>query len=422
MVPATPDAPHVNPAPEARNRTETPKPTGEATSSLTLTIWGPDFMAPLDEVTGGPALAGQIRAFEEASTNCRVHYVRKKPYGQGGLVHFIQSTQAVAPEMLPDLALVDMSEIGLLAEASLLQPLDSLVDPQIVSDLMPFARDAGQVGDHLLALQYETDFRFLAYNSAIIAQPPGTWAQVLALQPNYLLPIGATDGAVLDSFLPQYLALGGKLVDRDGRPYLDRTLVEAILEVYRSGRATGVLPAAGFDLDDASDCWPVYLTSRAAMTNVNSWDYGRERANRLAATQVAPMPTLSGAQISMSNGWGWVVLTDDPKRQAAAADFLRAIFEPEAMAAWSRVTFHLPTRRAALSLAVDDAGYRNFLLELAAVTVPQPREPVLSLATEALREAIESVTRGRQTPRAAAAEAADRVQTALEQPETSSQN
>jgi ABC-type glycerol-3-phosphate transport system substrate-binding protein len=365
--------------------------------------------------------ADQIRAFAEAHPEWSVDYVRKKPYGQGGLVHFVRSTKAVAPELLPDLVLLDMREIGLLAGDSFLQPLEPLLGAEIISDLMPFAREAGQVGDHLLAVQYEADLRFLAYNSAIITRPPGTWAEVLASQATYLLPIGASEGAVRDAFLPQYLALGGKLVDRDGLPYLDRTLVAAILDVYRSAYDAGQLPPAGFDLKDASDCWPVYLTTRAAMTNVNSWDYGRERANRLAATRVGPLPTLSGTMISMSSGWGWVLLSRDPVRQAAAAEFLRVILKPEAMAARSRVTYHLPTRRSALPLAINDVQYLRFLQDVIEATVPQPREPIYSLATEALGSAIESVARGRLTPQAAAAEAADRMRSAREEPGPGSQ-
>jgi len=372
-------------------------------------------MAPLDEAPGGTVLAGQIGGFEQAHPGWRVRYVRKKPYGQGGLVHFLQSTQAVAPELLPDLVLLDMSELGLLANDSLLQPLEPLLGPDVASDLAPFARQAGLVGDQLLAIQYEADLRFLAYNSAIIEEPPSTWAELLASQATYLLPIGASEGAVCDAFLPQYLAVGGKLVDRDGLPYLDKTLVAAILEVYQSARQADLLPAAGFELEDASDCWPVYLTSRAAMTNVNSWDYGRERSSRLATTRVGPLPTLSGALISLSSGWGWALISRDARRQAAAAEFLRTIFQPEAMASWSRATYHLPTRGSALALAIGDPDYLHFLQQLMEVTAPQPREPVYSLAVEALQVAIEDVARGRLSPQAAADQAAERVRAAREE-------
>jgi ABC-type glycerol-3-phosphate transport system substrate-binding protein len=423
----TPTAPAAPATPEAspeRQNTQTPRPptvTAAATASLTLTIWGPDFLAPLDEATGGPVLAGQMRAFETAHPDWAVQYVRKKPSGQGGVLHFLRSTQAVAPELLPDLALVDMSEVGLLADDSLLQPLEPLLGSDLVSDLAPFAREAGRVGDELVAVQYEADLLFLAYNSTIIADAPTTWAEVLASGATYLLPIGASEGAVRDAFLPQYLAAGGKLVDRNGLPYLDATVIEAILEVYGSARDAELFPASGFDLEDASDCWPEYLSSRIAMTNVSSWDYGRDRANRLAATRVAPLPTLSGAQFSLSSGWGWVLLSKEPSRQAAAAEFLRTVLQPQAMAAWSQVTYHLPTRRSALPLAVGDTAYQSFLQALMEVTVPQPREPVYSLATDALSSAIESVARGKSTPRAAAMEAAERVRAAQEGPETSSQ-
>lgn len=411
-------------APATPRSTATPRagvtlsPPATPAALTALTIWGPDMMAPLQDAPGGDVLAAQIAAFSEAHSGLEVRYQRKKPYGQGGLVHLLRSTQAVAPASLPDLVLLDMREIGLLAGTGLLQPLEPLLPPDLIADLVPFAREAGQVGEHLLAVQYEADIRFLAYNSAIVYQPPATWAELLAYRSTYLLPLGRSEGAVRDAFLPQYVALGGKLTDRDGHPYLDRTVAAAVLEMYVSARQANVLPSVGLDLKDASDCWPIYLSSgRAdapardaiAMTNVTSWDYGRERA-RLIATRAAPLPTLSGTLISLSNGWGWALIAQDSGRQAAAVAFLQWILKPESMASWSQATYHLPTRRSALALAIDDPDYARFIQRLMEVAVPQPREPLYTLAVEALGPAIEAVARGRMTPQAAAAEAADKMQ------------
>ncbi len=415
---AAPATPQLTPAPGSTAR---PASTPSTPASLTLTVWGPDTMAPLDDVPGGSVLAGQIDAFTKAHPGWQVSYVRKMPHGQGGIVHYLRSTAAVAPERLPDLALIDMSELGLLADSATLQPLESLLDASVVSDLMPFARQAGQVGEHLLAVQYEADLRFLAYNSAILSTPPATWAELLEAQATYLLPLGPAEGSVRDAFLPQYLALGGKLTDRDGQPYLDQTVVAAILDAYRAAREINALAPAGLDLGNASDCWPIYLTSTAstaegsvAMTNVTSWDYGRERA-RLASTRIAPLPTLSGSVASMASGWGWVLVGKNSERQAAAVEFLRAVLEPQAMAAWSQATYRLPTRRAALPAAITDTEYRSFLERLLQVASPQPREPAYSLAVEALGPAIEGVAQGTLTPEAAASQAVARVRTAQDQ-------
>jgi len=385
---------------------------------LTLTIWGPDSMAPLNDVPGGAVLAAQLDAFAKAQRGWQVRYVRKKPYGQGGIAHFLRATAAAAPDELPDLALVDMREVTALAEGSLLQPLEPLLDAGLVSDLAPFAREAGRAGDHLVAIQYDADLRLLAYNSAVVSKPPATWAELVEMHTSYLLPIGNSEGAVVDGFLPLYLALGGKLTDRDGKPSLDETLTAAVLETYQMALQAGALSPSGLEIDSASDGWPIYLTSAGsaaqggiALTNVTSWDYGRERA-RLASTRVASLPTLSGSPASMAAGWGWVLITKEPERQAAALAFLRAVLQPTALAAWSQATYHLPARLSALRLAVSDSEYRNLLEQLMLVAAPQPQEPAYSLAVAALQPAIEAVARGRLSPQAAAAEAATRMRTA----------
>jgi ABC-type glycerol-3-phosphate transport system substrate-binding protein len=382
---------------------------------LTLTVWGPDSMAPLSDVPGGDVFAAQIDAFTQARPGWQVRYVRKKPYGQGGIAHFLRSTAAVAPAQLPDLALVDMREVAELAGSSLLQPLEPLLDAGLMADLAPFARQAGQVGEHLVAVQYDADLRFLAYNSAVVAKPPATWAELAELHASYLLPLGASEGAVADGFLPLYLALGGRLTDRSGQPYLDETVASAVLEAYDLARQAGSLAPSGLEIDTATDCWPIYLASagkgaegEVAMANVTSWDYGRERSH-LASTGIAALPTLSGEPATMANGWGWVLITRDPERQAAALAFLRALFDPTAMAAWSKVTYHLPARLSALRLAVGDGEYRQFLEQLMLVAAPQPQEPAYSLAVAALGPAIDGVARGKLAPKAAAAEAAARM-------------
>jgi len=382
---------------------------------LTLTVWGPDSMAPLSDVPGGAVLAAQMDAFAQARPGWQVRYVRKKPYGQGGVAHFLRSTAAVAPEQLPDLALVDMREVALLASESLLQPLESLLDPGLVSDMAPFAREAGQASNHLVAVQYDVDLRFMAYNSAVVAKPPATWAELVGSHASYLVPMSASEGAVADGFLPLYLALGGKLTDRSGQPYLDETVASAVFEAYDLARQAGVLSPLSLEVESARDCWPIYLTSAGnkagggvAMANVTSWDYSRDRT-RLASTQVASLPTLSGAPATMANGWGWVLIAKDPDRQAAAVAFLRVVLQPAAVAAWSQVTYHLPARLAALPLAVGDREYRRFLEQLMLVAAPQPQEPAYSRAVAALGPAIEGVARGKLAPRAAARDAAARM-------------
>ncbi len=421
--PATPDQPGPASLPPASTPGEaTPAPGFAQTpaSSLTLTIWGPDSMAPLDDVPGGAVLAAQIDAFSRAHPGTQVRYVRKKPYGPGGVVHFLRSSAAVAADTLPDLALIDMREVALVADSGILQPLDTLLDPSLTADLAPFARQAGQVGEHLLAVQYGADLRFLAYNSAAIDEPPATWSELMESGLACLLPIGNSEGAVADAFLPNYLALGAKLTDRDGQPYLDEAVVAAILESYRAALQAGVLSTAGLELGGASDCWPVYLTNaggaatdNVAMTNVTSWDYGRERA-RLASTRVAPLPTLSGALTSMASGWGWVLLTKDATRQSTALAFLRTVLQPEAMAAWSEATYHLPTRLSALPMAIDDKEYLRFLQRLMDAANPQPREPAYSASVAALAPAIAGVAQGTLDPKEAAMEAALRVRTTQE--------
>ena len=147
----------------ATNSSNTPLPQSTSTS---LTWWTPDFASPGANGAAGSLVSRYVRDFELAQAGrVRVTPVTKARYGRGGLLDLMRAAQPVAPSILPDIVVLDTSEVPAAAAAGLLQPLDSLLDVSTLGNLYPFARQAAQVGGRFVAIPFATDLDHAIYNT-----------------------------------------------------------------------------------------------------------------------------------------------------------------------------------------------------------------------------------------------------------------
>ena len=147
----------------------------------------------------------------------------KKPDGKGGIEDLLVSTQAALPQELPDIVTLDLAELPRIVKEGVLQPFDPQFAPSVEADLYPFARQAGQTDGRIYAVPYSGDLLQVAYNSALLRFPPLTWSDLYSGSVKYAVAAGSENGTVGDSFLVQYIALGGHFNDGRGKALLDRT-------------------------------------------------------------------------------------------------------------------------------------------------------------------------------------------------------
>jgi len=242
----------VTPSPQAATDTPPAQPTAPVTSApeatpgpsiITLTVWTTEAFSPTQAITSGQVLAQEVARFEEAHPEVRLHFVLKKPYGKGGILDYLLTTGAVVPGLLPDLAILDVAELGAAVQAEVVQPLDDLLPNDLVTDLYPAMREACTFEGRLYGLQYQADLEHLVYNTGRMTVPPSSWPGVLSNPGPYLFPAGGQSGLVNDAFLIQYLAVqppqaGGA----EGEFVLDQDSLAAVLQYYLDGKARGVFP------------------------------------------------------------------------------------------------------------------------------------------------------------------------------------
>lgn len=386
----------------------TPSRPPAISSAITLTLWTTEDFFPTEADASGQILARQWRAFQAAHPNVTIEYILKKPHGRGGILDFLSTARAAAPTVLPDLAILDTLELNEAAEAGLVQPLDDLVSSELQQDLFPFARCS--LGGQLMGIQFEADVEHLIYNTNKIDSPPMTWKEVISDRVAYIFPAGGEGGLVNDAFLIQYLAAGGPLFDKSGKPALDKDALAQVLRFYADGLEAGVIPLSVLEFEGLDDCWLAYVSAKAAMSNVSSARYLADR-ELLKYTSFAAMPTRDGNTATLSKGWALAIVTEDSGRQAVAAQLIEWLLEPENNADWNQAAGHLPTRQAAFEHLGTADRYFRFMRQQLENVYPRPIASAYEKIGPALQRAVQDVLKGEASPQ----EAAAAVITAVEQ-------
>ncbi|MGD8997349.1 MAG: extracellular solute-binding protein, partial [Anaerolineae bacterium] len=386
-----------------------PTPTAEPTPMIvTLELWLPEELDPYGEGGGSQILAQQLAEFSDAYPNLQVEVVVKKARGRGGLIDFMRTARDAVPAVLPDLVVLDASDLTTVAGSELIQPLDDLLTPSVAEDRFPFATAMGRVEGQTAGAVLGVDMQHLAYRPILFDSPPVTWQDVISAPASFLFPAGGYDGRINDATLIQYLGAGGKLTDAEGNPSLDEEALIDVFDFYtRCVTNTVVAPTQALTATHVDQVWEQFKEGEGGMTVVRASRYWLEADETMAA---APIPTENGQPISIARGWAMAIVTEDPARQDFAMLLIDWLTGPEQTALWTRAAGYLPVTRSALRLWDVSEEERAVLRDLLEAATPPPRPGVMEATGPPMQQALESLLNGRATPREAAASAVERTQ------------
>lgn len=392
---STPVLPNTTASPVLTPVAPTPSPL-VVTHTITLTWWTTEELAP-STTPAGRLLKNQLDAFAALNPNIRLEIVLKKPYGKGGVLDFLLTTSAVVPTQLPDLVSLDAVQVPVAAEATLLQPLDPWLSPEMKNDFFPFAFRAAHYQNRWVAVPVYLDAQHLVYNKTMVKKSPLTWDECLRQKASLLLPLASDD-----AFMLQYLALAST---GDGFVPMptDGTSIAHVLAFFKRARDANILPDVAINIKDTEEAWTLFATGQVAMAQVSASRYWSER-DKMPNAAFASVPTRDGKVATATSGWMFAMVTSDPMRQAAATRLIQWLVHSERLVPWLRAAKRLPATRTALPLVIEQAEYAAFLRETlersAYWAAAMPRETQVA---NAWRAAVVSVWRGTATPESAAA-------------------
>jgi len=364
-------------------------------------VWIPDALF-LEDKPGADVLAEQIQEFEANASGVRVEALVKKAYGKGGILNLLLTANEAAPSVMPDVVILDTSEIARAADAGVLQPLQGLLGQELLGNLFPFAVKAGAWKGDTVALQLCADLEHLVYNTNKVATPPLTWQQLLNGEEVYLFPAKGINGLANDALIIQYIAAGGRFSDENGSPVLDEAPLAEVLEFYRRGIEKGVISELIKEIGSVDECWQIYLSAQVAMSNVRVSRFLADR-DILRTTSYAPIPTKQGQISTLARGWAIAIITPEGNRQEAAAEFIKWLLDPANNSRWAWKAYCVPVRREALQ--GEDDPYIPFLRWQLESARPVPNVTEFPAIAKAMQKALDAVLAGEASPEEAAKKA-----------------
>ena len=398
------DAPEMTPTSEPPTPTPlplsqvTPQPESEVVPDVgegrTLIIWWPDQL-PVDAV-----LEEQIQEFVAAENGTvNIDFRLKRVTDVGGIMYTLRSGLDVAPDAMPDLTLMRREDLAQAVRDELIQPMEgsTSVSATIIGGLYDVALTLGQVDDRFYGLPYLLTMLHYVYlpGDSLSRSADWTFDAVLARDIPFVFPAQRQTG-VSETFLLQYLVAGGDLPQPGEVMVLNPDALLTVLTFYEQALAAEIVTEAIFDysstLDYQNDLGDGTLP--AAVVRANLYLQLREDES---AWQMAPVPTVDGEDVSLVDGWMWVMVAQSEDQQAVAVDFLNWMMALERQRRYAEAVNRLPSQEIALrnmSRTMIDTDTADSLLRGGIPAITQSSSGVL---LRAMQNALLAVVSGDAT-------------------------
>ncbi len=322
------------------------------------------------DTPAGGTLRQQLQAFAEQHPGYTVSLRIKKATGSGGMLELLSAASQVAPAVLPDLVLLDQSNLQEARQKALLNPLP--LPAERAGVWSPALRAIVSEGDTWYALPYLLDLEHALFVPQSQERLPLTWDALLNEDCYVLIPAGDADLAD-PALVAWYLSTGASVVDERGNPYLDRNALETLYRFIRTLQATEALdPVVTRGLTDAQAAWELFTGRPGTLSVVPG---GRYWATPAATGQALTLPGLTAPAVApVTHFLVWGHLNQNPTRKEAALALLDWLTAPEQVNAISLASQMLPADSSALALRQLSADQVTTLTDIlnAAYVFPSP--------------------------------------------------
>lgn len=314
-------------------------------------VWWPDELYPATGSAAEDILLRQWDSFRGTYRSYELEIRRKRASGLGGILSTLRAASGVAPGALPDLTLMRRADMVTAAAEGLLVPVADWVPADLLADgLLPGVAALGEINNVLYGVPYALTLTHTLYRPSAFSAPPRTFADILRDTPHYLFAGGGGSSAAVNiTVLLQYTHAGGRLIDSDGDPALDRDPLLRVLQYYATGVAQGIFEPELLEYSLPASYWNAFVSGDADLIGVESTFYLNHQGEMPNAA-LAITPTHDGAPATALNGWMWVLVTHDADRQDRARAFLSWMMRVSQQAALTEALGVVPSQTRALAL------------------------------------------------------------------------
>lgn len=401
--------PTISSSPTAQP-TSTLAPTPQEPSIISVSVWWPDRLAPLENIVVQEYLAEQLAAFETSAGNVRVELRLKRAQDTGGIISSLRSGSQVAPGALPDVTLIRREDLTDAAQNRLIQPLEGRVASGVLADVYDPALQLGWVNGELYGLAYVLDMQVMAYNATALTQdePPERWSFQTILDNELRLAFPAVrSGTISDVFFLQYLSAGGTLPSSDGL-VLNEEALHTVLTFYEEMLSRGLIDQRTLEYTSSSDYQSALLTADLDAGTVSSSSLRTLTSTNTQLTG-GTLPTADGSRRTILSGWNWVLVTQNAERQAVVTQFINWMMDSQRQGEYAQLIGWVPSQRSALRLRPFDALDTTIVEALIEGSIPPMSSDSNSAAVRAMHGALLAVMTGASSAEEAVAEAVEQL-------------
>ncbi len=325
---------------------------------------------------------------------------------------------AVMSGGLPDIIMLDGPNMANAVWAGTIQPLDDLIDSEIVDDLLPAVKEQGTYGpDGKLYQISPYDSSVLLWGNRKLLQEAGVdipktvdqaWnrdefrdvldklSKVKGVQwPLDLKLSYGNDEWLTYGFAPFVQSNGGDIIDREAWKAEGTTNspanIDALTELQTWFNKGWIVPASGGDNK-------FYGEKSAALVWVGNWMWAAHKRGLGEDLVLIPAPSFGPKGAKTPNGgWGWSVPATS-KNTADIKLFLNFAMSPEQVAAYADTTGYIPSRNASVPLSklYGKGGEGELFVEEAkCCAVVRPVYPGYPVITTAWKTAVLNIFTGK---------------------------
>src|SRR5262249_33862428 len=151
---------------------------------------------------------------------------------------------------------------------------------------------------------YTLDVQHMAYLPTIPAPSGWRFDDLLSQKFHFIFPVGRTNN-LSAVFLVQYLSAGGS-ISEDGSIIVNEEALRAVFGFYQQAVADGLIDAKVTTYESPED-YRADLASGSVSAGVVTSSVYLDLLSSGQQIAFAPIPTLSGDQVTPLDGWMWVL-------------------------------------------------------------------------------------------------------------------
>ena len=367
--------------------TETARPANEP---RILRVWLPPQFDPNAGTESANLFKQRLADFEKEHPGLEIEVRIKAEEGEANILNALSVTSMAAPTALPDLVALSRPALEAAALKGLLHPIDGLSTTLQDPNWYGYARQLGQIENIGYGLPFAGNVFALVYRSELGEFT--NWEEILAREGVLAFPAGDPQGLV---GLSLYASAGGEIVNSQGLPTLDQTVLTRLLSLIEDGLGASMLSPSLAIVGTDAQALQLYRDRNANMVITWASNY-----RPVSDEQIVPLPGLDETPYSLATGWMWSLAGSNTENQVLAVELAEYLIADEFIGEWTRAAGYLPTRPS--SIERQDPT----IAALVESAKPIPSNDVLSVLGQLMQDALIRVLNG-ERPAAVAASVVD---------------